>query len=143
MLLVPALAVIVGGSVLMVEAAVRLGHRWSVPEYLVGVLVLAVLTSLPNAVTGIRLGVQRRGSALVSETLNSNTINLVAGVAIPSLLLTVGALLGLVVVDLAWLVGMTLVTIALLARTGGAGSGGGVLLLALYAAFVAVQVANR
>ncbi len=143
LVLVPALAIIVAGSALMVEAAVRLGHRWSVPEYLVGVLVLAVLTSLPNAVTGIRLGVQQRGSALVSETLNSNTINLVAGVAIPSLLLTVGAFTGLVAFDVAWLVGMTLVTIALLARTGGAGRGGGVLLLGLYAAFVAVQVAYR
>lgn len=138
MLLVPALAVIVAGSVLMVEAAVRLGDRWSVPEFLVGVLVLAVLTSLPNAFTGIRLGVQGRGSALLSETLNSNTINLVAGIAIPALLLSLGSFSGLVAFDLAWLIGTTLVVLALLVR--GVGRGGGGLVVGLYLVFLAVQI---
>ena len=138
MLLVPALAVIVAGSVLMVEAAVRLGDRWSVPEFLVGVLVLAVLTSLPNAFTGIRLGVQGRGSALLSETLNSNTINLVAGIAIPALLLSLGSFSGLVAFDLAWLIGTTLVVLALLVR--GVGRAGGGLVVGLYLVFLAVQI---
>jgi cation:H+ antiporter len=138
MLLVPSLAVIVGGSVLMVEAAVRLGHRWSVPQYLVGVLVLAVLTSLPNAFTAIRLGLQGRGSALLSETLNSNTINLVAGIAIPALLLSLGSFSGLVAFDLVWLIGMTLVVLALLVR--GVGRAGGALMVALYLVFLGVQI---
>ena len=138
MLLVPALAVIVGGSVLMVDAAVRLGHRWSVPQYLVGVLVLAVLTSLPNAFTAIRLGLQGRGSALLSETLNSNTINLVAGIAIPALVLSLGSFSGLVAFDLVWLIGMTLVVLALL--VGGVGRAGGGLMVALYLVFLGVQI---
>jgi cation:H+ antiporter len=138
MLLVPAVAVIVAGSVLMVEAAVRLGHRWSIPEYLVGVLVLAVLTSLPNAFTGIRLGIQGRGSALLSETLNSNTINLVAGIAIPALVLSLGSFSGLVAFDLGWLIGMTLVALALLAR--GLGRVGGGVIVGLYLVFLGVQI---
>jgi cation:H+ antiporter len=143
LVLVPALAIIVAGSALMVEAAIRLADRWSIPKYLMGVLVLAVLTSLPNAVTGVRLGVQRRGSALLSETLNSNTINLVAGIAIPALFLTLGSFTGLVGFDLVWLIAMTLVTLALLLAARGAGRAGGTLLLVLYAIFVAVQVAYR
>jgi cation:H+ antiporter len=138
MLLVPALAIIIAGSALMVEAAVRLGDRWSVPEFLVGVLVLAVLTSLPNAFTGIRLGLQGRGSALLSETLNSNTINLVAGIAIPALLLSLGSFSGLVAFDLAWLIGTTLVVLALLVR--GVGRAGGGLVIGLYLVFLAVQI---
>jgi cation:H+ antiporter len=138
LLLVPALALIVAGSALMVEAAVRLGDRWSVPEYLVGVLVLAVLTSLPNAYTGIRLGFQGRGSALLSETLNSNTINLVAGIAMPALVLSLGTFSGLVTFDLAWLIATTLVVLALLVR--GVGRAGGGLLVGLYVVFVAVQI---
>lgn len=137
-LLVPALALIVAGSALMVEAAVRLGDRWSVPQFLVGVLVLAVLTSLPNAYTAIRLGLQGRGSALLSETLNSNTINLVAGIAIPALVLSLGSFSGLVAFDLAWLIGMTLVVLALLVR--GVGRAGGGFVVALYAVFVVVQI---
>ena len=142
LVLLPALAIIVAGSALMVEAAIRLADRWSVPKYLVGVLVLAVLTSLPNAFTGVRLGVQQRGSALLAETLNSNTINLIAGIAIPALLLSLGGFTGLVAFDLAWLIGMTVLVLGLLTRRG-AGRPDGVLLLALYAAFVAVQVAYR
>lgn len=138
LLLVPALALIVAGSALMVEAAVRLGDRWSVPEYLVGVLVLAVLTSLPNAYTGIRLGLQGRGSALLSETLNSNTINLVAGIAIPALVLSLGTFSGLVAFDLAWLIATTLIVLALLVR--GVGRAGGGLVVGLYVVFVAVQI---
>ena len=138
LLLAPALALIVAGSVLMVEAAIRLGDRWSVPEYLVGVLVLAVLTSLPNAYTGIRLGLQGRGSALLSETLNSNTINLVAGIAIPALVLSLGTFSGLVAFDLAWLIATTLIVLALLVR--GVGRAGGGLVVGLYVVFVAVQI---
>jgi cation:H+ antiporter len=138
MFLVPALAVIIAGSALMVESAIRLGHRWSVPEYLVGVLVLAILTSLPNAFTGIRLGLQGRGSALLSETLNSNTINLVAGIAIPALLLSLGSFSGLVAFDLAWLIGMTLVTLALLVR--GVDRGRGAFVVGLYLVFLVVQI---
>ena len=138
LLLVPALALIVAGSVLMVEAAVRLGDRWSVPQFLVGVLVLAVLTSLPNAYTAIRLGLQGRGSALLSETLNSNTINLVAGIAIPALVLSLGSFSGLVAFDLVWLIGMTLVVLALL--VGGVGRAGGGLMVALYLVFLGVQI---
>ena len=138
MVLIPALAVIVAGSALMVEAAVRLGHRWSVPEFLVGVLVLAVLTSLPNAFTAIRLGLQGRGSALLSETLNSNTINLVAGIAIPALLLSLGNFSGLAAFDLVWLIGMTLAVLALLVR--GVGRAGGALVVGLYLVFLGVQI---
>ena len=138
MLLIPALALIVAGSALMVEAAVRLGDRWSIPQFLVGVLVLAVLTSLPNAYTAIRLGLQGRGSALLSETLNSNTINLVAGIAIPALVLSLGSFSGLVAFDLGWLIGMTLVVLVLLVR--GVNRGGGALVVALYAVFVVVQI---
>jgi cation:H+ antiporter len=138
LLLLPALSLIVAGSALMVEAAVRLADRWSLPKYLVGVLVLAVLTSLPNAFTAIRLGLQGRGSALLSETLNSNTINLVAGVGIPALLLSLGSFSGLVAFDLAWLIGTTLVVLGLLVR--GVGRAGGSLVIGLYAVFVAVQI---
>jgi cation:H+ antiporter len=138
LLLVPALALIVAGSALMVETAVRLGDRWSVPDYLVGVLVLAVLTSLPNAYTGIRLGRQGRGSALLSETLNSNTINLVAGIAIPALVLSLGTFSGLVAFDLAWLMATTLLVLGLLVRGVGPASGG--LLVGLYLIFVGLQI---
>lgn len=136
------IALIVAGSFGMVVAASSLGGRLSVSGALVGVLVLGPLTSIPNAVTGVRLGLARRGAALVSETLNSNTINLAAGIMIPALLITVSATSRTGHLELAWLLGMTLVCLLALARTRGAGRGAGALLVALYAGFVVIQLTS-
>jgi cation:H+ antiporter len=142
LVLLAALAIIVAGSTGMVRTAVTLGDRWSIPRALVGVLVLAILTSIPNAFTAVRLGLQGRGSALTSETMNSNSINLIAGIAIPALFVTTQRATGLVVFDLAWLIVMTVATLALLARSHGMQRRGGYVLVALYGIFVVVQMAT-
>ncbi len=136
-----ALCLIVAGSVGAVRAATDLADRWSLPEALVGVIGLAILTALPNAWTGVRFGLQGRGSALVSETLNSNSINVVAGVAIPAALGTLTAFSGADVFGLAWLLGMTAVALVLFGRRAAAGRTAGAFLIVLYAVFIAVQIA--
>ena len=140
--LLVAVCLIVAGSVGAVRAATDLADRWSLPQALVGVIGLAILTALPNAWTGVRFGLQHRGSALMSETLNSNSINVVAGIAIPFALGTLTALSGLDVFNLVWLFGMTAGALVLFARRGGAGRSAGAFLIVLYAVFVAVQFAK-
>jgi cation:H+ antiporter len=137
-----ALSVIVAGSVGAVRSATDLAHAWSIPETLVGVILLAILTSLPNAWTGVRFGLQHRGAALISETLNSNSINIVAGLAVPAALGSLGAFSGLAVFDVAWLLGMTAAALVLFGRRNGGGRTAGALLIVLYLAFVAVQIAR-
>lgn len=141
--LLVALVLIVAGSVGAVRSATDLARAWSVPEALVGVIVLAILTSLPNAWTGVRFGLQGRGSALMSETLNSNSINIVAGIALPAALGSLTAFSGLDVFSLVWLLAMTAAALVLFAKPGGAGRRAGAFLIVLYAAFLAVQVAVR
>jgi cation:H+ antiporter len=130
------LVLIVGGALGMVQAALTLGGHWDIAPGVVGALILGPLTSLPNALTGVRLGLARRGGALVSEALNSNTINLVAGVALPSLFVTLAARSGRDHLSLALLAAATLTTVALLARRGGVRRPGAAIIVALYAAFV-------
>jgi cation:H+ antiporter len=142
LVLLVALCLIVAGSVGAVRAAIDLAHAWSVPDALVGVVVLAILTSLPNAWTGVRFGLQRRGSALMSETLNSNSINIVAGLAVPAALGTLAAFSGLAIFDIAWLIGMTTVAVVLFGKRGGGGRAAGALLIVLYAVFLVVQFAK-
>src|SRR5438874_8973153 len=67
---------IVLGSTGMVESALTLADSWNVPRTLVGVLVLAPLTSLPNAYTGVRLGLEHRGSDRKSTRLNSSHVEI-------------------------------------------------------------------
>ena len=138
--LIPALAVIVAGATGMVDAGLRLADRWSVPDVIVGIVVLAILTSLPNAFTAVRLALQRRGSALVSETLNSNTTNLLFGISVPALFIGLGSTSALTGFDLGWLLFLNLVVLALLARTRGVGQSEGAAILLLYAVFVVVQI---
>jgi cation:H+ antiporter len=141
-LAIGAVALIILGSFGMVDSAVTLAHRWGVSASIVGGLLLAVITSLPNAFTAVRLGLRHRGTALVSETLNSNTINLAFGVVLPALFLSLGAASGTVDFDLAWLLLMTSVAIGFLARPRGMARGGGWLLVGLYVAFAVVELAT-
>jgi cation:H+ antiporter len=140
--MVPAMTLVIAGSTGMVESAVTLSDRWGLSRGLAGVLVLAPLTSIPNAVTAARLGLAGRGSALVSETLNSNTINLVAGVVMPALFVSVVSLTTEVKFDLGWLFLMTVAALVLLAQPKGCGRLGGSALLALYAVFAIVEIAQ-
>jgi cation:H+ antiporter len=135
------LGVIIAGSFGMVQAAVALGDRWHVSRAALGVLVLAPLTSIPNAFTGVRLGLARRGAALVGEAFNSNTINLAAGVVVPALFISTVALGSTAKLQLGWLVGMTLVCVAFLAAPRGLRRLGAATLIALYFGFVATQLA--
>ena len=142
LLIVIAVALIILGAEGMVRTALSLAGRWHVSHVIVGVLVLAVLTSLPNAFTAIRLGRGNRGTALVSETLNSNTINLAGGVMLPALIVGLGEATGLVKFDLAWFAGMTLVTLLVLGRPYGARRLDGALIVILYLVFVVVHLAH-
>ncbi|MGZ4180797.1 MAG: sodium:calcium antiporter [Solirubrobacteraceae bacterium] len=137
-LIVVDLALIVGGSFGMVESALTLGHRWRVSEALLGVLILGPLTSIPNAATGIRLGRAGRATALIGETCNSNAINLGVGAIIPALFVSVTHPSGTGKLEVGWVVAMTLITIALLARRRGIRRPEAAALVIMYAGFVAI-----
>lgn len=139
-LIVVDLVLIVAGSAGMVESALSLAGDWHISNAVLGFLILGPLTSIPNALTAVRLGLADRGAALVGETFNSNTINLGFGVIVPSLFVTFAAASTLGKLQLAWLIGATLVTIAALARPGGMNRAGGALLVGLYFALVAATL---
>ena len=101
--MVLALVAIVAGSTVMVDTSLVLADAVGLSHALVGLLILAVVTSLPNASTAFRLARQGRADATVSETLNSNNINLVGGIVIPAAILGIGTVSHGVSADLVWL----------------------------------------
>jgi cation:H+ antiporter len=84
-----ALVVVVLASVAMERGASKLGHHFHVSDAVVGGIALAAVTSLPNAVAALHLANKGRGAAAFSTALNSNNLNVVAGLLIP------GAIVGL------------------------------------------------
>ncbi|MGH9129175.1 MAG: sodium:calcium antiporter [Acidimicrobiales bacterium] len=138
--LVPALTAVVLGSVGMVDTSVSLGKRWGVSQILIGTLVLAALTGLPNVLGAVRLARRARGSAVVSEALNSNTLNLLVGVTLPALIVGVGAPSAQARLSVLWLLGITVVTVVLTGLRGGLRRLEGVAVIVAYLVFVVVLV---
>jgi cation:H+ antiporter len=139
LVVLPALAAVVGGSYGMVAAAQSLGDRWDVSDLVLGALVLAALTSIPNLIAAVRLARHGRGAACVSEAFNSNNANILVGLCIPGLVLGLGSASGVEVFAACWMVGMTVVAVAL-----GFGDGltrrEGAAIVGLYGVFAAVLV---
>ncbi len=132
---VPALVSIILASIGMVRIASSLGPRWGITDAVVGMLVLATLTGIPNAIVAIRLATQGRGAAVVSEALNSNTINILAGIGLPSVVLGAGAISDRTHFAIWWLIGMTALTVAVIAFRRGIYRWGGATIIALYIIF--------
>lgn len=86
-----ALVVVVVSSVVMERAASRLGHHFHVADAVIGGVVLAAVTSLPNAVSAVYLAAKGRGSAAFSTALNSNNLNVLAGLFIPATVIALAA----------------------------------------------------
>ena len=108
-----ALIAVVGASITMEQAATVLGRRYAVADIIVGALVLAVVTSLPNAVTAVYLARRGRGAAVLSTALNSNAINVTAGLLVPASLTGLGPRSGQDILVAAWYAGLTLFALAL------------------------------
>jgi len=81
-----ALAVALGGVVIMVQAGQRFGAAVHLPPAVLSLVVLAVATSLPNTVVGYQLARTARVTTSVEEILSSNCVNLALGSALPLLL---------------------------------------------------------
>jgi len=137
LVVVPALAAVVGGAYGMVVAAQSLADRWNVADVVVGALVLAALTSIPNLIAALRLARHGRGAACVSESLNSNNANILVGLCIPAVIVGLGAASGIEIFTACWMIGMTAIAVAL-----GFGRGltrrEGAVIIALYVVFAIV-----
>ena len=132
-----ALVVVVAASITMEQAATTLGRGWRVADIITGGLVLAVVTSLPNVVTAVYLARRGRGAAVLSTALNSNAINVVAGLLIPASLTGLGPRSGQGILVAAWYAGLTVLALTLAYRGSGLRRVPGAAIIGGYLAFVA------
>jgi len=133
------LVAVVAASTVMERAATTGGSSVGLPQAITGGVVLAAVTSLPNAVAAVHLARSGKGQAVLSEAMNSNTLNVVGGLVLPAavggLALsgsgTAGTFAG------SCYVAMTLLASAVAYRSGGVGRRGAAALLGAYGAFLA------
>lgn len=137
-----ALVVVVVASVAMERGASSLGDHFGIAEIVVGALVLAAVTSLPNAVAAVYLARRGRGAAALSTALNSNAINVAVGLLIPATAVGLShpTASGLLVAG--WYAGLTAATALLAYASRGLGRRAGWLIMALYALLVAALIST-
>jgi len=128
---------IVGASFLAVDSAIALGLRWGINDTIVGMLVLAALTSVPNVIAAIKLAREGRGAAVISEALNSNSFNVLAGIALPAMAIGFVAPEPSILYAAVWLLVMKLVALLAASHRGGLSRAGGAIVIGLYLLFAA------
>jgi cation:H+ antiporter len=135
-----AVVVVVGASVGMEQAAATLGSRHAIPQIVVGALILAAVTSVPNAVAAIYLAQRGRGAATLSTAMNSNALNVLAGLLIPGAIVGLGSPSAAGTLAAGWYLGLTAFALACAYGATGLRRIHGGLINAAYAAFVALVV---
>lgn len=137
---VVAVVVVVGASVGMEQAAAKLGLRHSIPQVVVGALILAAVTSVPNAVAAVFLARRGRGTATLSVAMNSNALNVAGGLMIPGAAAGLGTSSAGGTLAAAWYLGLTAFALACAYSAAGLRRAHGIVIIASYAAFVALVV---
>jgi Ca2+/Na+ antiporter len=128
--------VVVAASVVMEQSATRLGARFAIPPIIIGGVVLAAVTSLPNSVAAVYLAARGRGAAMLSTTLNSNALNVTAGLLLPATITGLGAPSGQADLIAVWYLVLTLIALAFAYRYSGMARTTGALIIGAYLVFV-------
>ena len=136
-----AVVVVVLASVVMERTGTSLGRHFAVPPIVVGGVVLAAVTSLPNAVAAVYLARRGRGTAMLSTALNSNALNIAFRFLLPATLVGLGARSSRESFVAVWNLGLTAVVLALAYRDRGLRRHTGTIVLVAYGLFVAALVA--
>lgn len=131
-----AVITVVAASIVMEKTASQLGERHHVSQVVVGGLVLAAVTSLPNAVAAVYLARRGRGAATLSTATNSNALNVTAGFLLPGAILGIGTTSGPATLVAATYVGLTLLAFQRAYAGRGLDRTDGAIIVFTYVAFV-------
>ncbi|WP_069299751.1 sodium:calcium antiporter [Neptunicoccus sediminis] len=82
------LAVVVISAGFFVKGAVSVAHRLSVPEFLVGSVIVAIGTSAPEMAINISAVLEGAGDIVISNIVGSNIVNIGLGVGIAGFMLS-------------------------------------------------------
>jgi len=130
------LAIVVAASIVMERAATSLGAHFGIPQVIIGGVILAAVTSLPNSVAAVYLAARGRGAAMLSTTLNSNALNVLAGLLLPATITGLGPPSGGSGLIAVWYLVLTLIALAFAYRDSGVSRPTGALIIGAYLVFL-------
>ncbi len=131
-----AVIVVIAASIAMEKAAARLGGHLGLSQIVLGGLILAGVTSLPNVVAAVYLALRGRGAATLSTAMNSNALNATAGLLLPATIVGLSAGSGKTTLVAAWYLGLTVLALAIAYVEKGLRRAEGAFVIAAYVLFV-------
>jgi len=132
------LVLVIGGGAALVRGAVALAQSLAIPETVIGLTIVAVGTSMPELVTSVMAALRRQGDVAFGNIVGSNIINILGIGGVTALIAPVPVPAAIAGFDAPVMLGVS-VLMVLLAVTGlRISRREGALLLAGYAAYLAV-----
>jgi len=137
--LVVGLVLLLGGSKLMVDAAVALALEWGVSELVIGLTVVAIGTSLPELAASVVAALKGEAEIAVGNVLGSNVFNLLLILGVTAMVQPLPVADSLIRIDILLMIAFVVVLYPLALYKRRLGRIAGVVLLAGFAAFLASQ----
>jgi cation:H+ antiporter len=134
------LLVLLAGGEVFVSGAIRLALRVGISERVVGLTIVAAGTSLPELAASIVATTRGHSDLAIGNVVGSNVFNLLLVLGAAGVLAPIGAPLGDIAIDLAFMGALALAAVGLLWREKPVSRTAGALLLAGYAAFLVTTV---
>ncbi len=86
------LALLILASDYFLNGAIALATRFSLPEFVVGSLIVAVGTSAPELAINIVAGLEEQGNIVISNLVGSNIVNICLGIGLAGLIVRYAAI---------------------------------------------------
>jgi len=138
-LLAGGLAAVLAGAELLVGGAVRMATQLGVPDEVIGLTLVAVGTSLPEIATSFAAAWRGRTELCLGNVIGSNLFNILGIAGVTALVAPLPFSERIIDFDLWVLLGTTALMIGFMLTTRRIGRGAGVVLTAIYAAYMAAQ----
>ena len=132
------LAFLLGGAQLLVAGAVFLARAFGLSEFIIGVTLVAVGTSLPELATCVAAGVRRQADLIVGTIVGSNVFNILGALGLSALIRPIVIDASSLRFEFSALIGFTLVTAFFLYTGKRLVRWEGAFLLCGYVAFIAL-----
>lgn len=134
-MIVVGLALLVGGSRLLVIGGVDLARMWGVSETIIGLTIVSIGTSLPELAASVIAAIKGESDIAIGNVVGSNLFNLLA-IAGTSTIIHPSAIEGIGITDMAFLGGSALLLFPLALTSLKIKRIEGALLLCLYALYL-------
>jgi len=136
------LAVVIGSSELTVTSAVTLARAFDVSEGVIAVLIIGLGTSLPELSISLSAILKRRTELSVGNIIGSNVLDTLLPIGIAALIAGTAVEHSFVAFDLPFVFVLTTVVLAFFLSRRGVTRPEGLVILGLYASYVAIKLSH-